>query len=242
MVGEHRHAPRLGLRGRRIPRRGSGRTARRVSRVRRGGGGRRRGRRAPRRGSRRCGRDRAPRCAAPVARAPGPAGRGRARAGAGWGRARGPAGSGRASAAAAPGSRRSVSRARARARAAGGETGARGTRARLGWRLGRDALGRRLRRGRPAASSTRCGGRWRWGGLDDLRHRGRRVGLLACRRRQDHLRPPARRGELHRAAGAVALPGDGGLGLDAGDPDLAELGEMAAQRVLAADLRPQLGR
>ena len=56
----------------------------------------------------------------------------------------------------------------------------------------------------------------------------------ACRRRREHdLRAPPGRRELHRAACAIALPGDGGLGLDAGDADLAELREMAAERVLA---------
>src|SRR5947208_2761016 len=60
--------------------------------------------------------------------------------------------------------------------------------------------------------------------------------------RQRHLRPPPGGLENHRAACAVALPGDGGLGLQPGDPDLAELAEVAGERGDIRDLRPKLGR
>ena len=74
-----------------------------------------------------------------------------------------------------------------------------------------------------------------------LRLRAHRLGLH--RRGGDrHLRPPTRGLELHRAACAVALPDDGGLGLELRDADLAELAEMPRQRADVADLGPQLGR
>ena len=56
-----------------------------------------------------------------------------------------------------------------------------------------------------------------------------RRSLLRQLRRDRHLRAPAGGLELHRAACAVALPGDGGLGLQPGDADLAELAEVAGE-------------
>ena len=61
-------------------------------------------------------------------------------------------------------------------------------------------------------------------------------------RGQRHLRAPSHRLHLHRAACAIALPGDGGLGVQPGDADLAELAEMTGQGVDVRDLRPQLRR
>ena len=52
---------------------------------------------------------------------------------------------------------------------------------------------------------------------------------LQGRGRDRDLRAPPGGLELHRAACAVALPGDGGLGLHPGDADLAELAEMPRQ-------------
>ena len=61
-------------------------------------------------------------------------------------------------------------------------------------------------------------------------------------RRDRHLRAPSRRLQRHRAACAVALPGDGGLGVQAGDADLSELAQMAGEGVDVRDFRPQLRR
>ena len=68
-----------------------------------------------------------------------------------------------------------------------------------------------------------------------------RLDILGQLRGERHLRAPARRLQRHRAACAVALPGDGGLGLEAGDADLAELAEMPREMVDVGDLGPQLG-
>ena len=62
------------------------------------------------------------------------------------------------------------------------------------------------------------------------------------RDRQRHPGPPSRRLETHRAAGGGALPGDGSLGFELGDSDLAERAQMPGQRRGVAALRPQLGR
>ena len=46
---------------------------------------------------------------------------------------------------------------------------------------------------------------------------------------EDHLRPPPRRLEPHRAAGMFALPGNGCLRLEPGDLDLSKLAQVARQ-------------
>ena len=70
---------------------------------------------------------------------------------------------------------------------------------------------------------ARIRGRWirarRW--WTGLGTRARRAGVGHRRRRSRNAAAPCR--ELHRAADAVALPGDGGLVVEAGDPDLAVL-------------------
>ena len=89
-----------------------------------------------------------------------------------------------------------------------------------------------LNPGAPKGGSVRLGARGS-GGSGLRRHR---------RGGQDHLRPPPRRLEPHSAAHLLALPGDVGLGLEPGDPNLSEVGEVAGERCGVAALRPQLGR
>jgi hypothetical protein len=58
------------------------------------------------------------------------------------------------------------------------------------------------------------------------------------RGRERHLCAPPRRLEPHRAAGMFALPGNGGLRLEPGNPDLPKLAQVARQRLRDAALRP----
>ena len=60
-------------------------------------------------------------------------------------------------------------------------------------------------------------------------------------RGQRHPRSPSRRLDPHRAARTLALPGDGGLGLEPGDRDLSELAQVAGERGGVAAFGPQLG-
>src|SRR5205823_3242751 len=83
-------------------------------------------------------------------------------------------------------------------------------------------------------------------GLQPRRGRGlprlrRRVALVELGG-QRHPRPPPGRLEAHRAARAVALPGDGGLGLEPGDADLSESPQAPGQSVGIGQLGPELGR
>src|SRR5947208_2252284 len=68
------------------------------------------------------------------------------------------------------------------------------------------------------------------------RRRGQRLGGQA------HPGPPTGWLERDRAASVLALPGNGGLRLEVGDADLAELVHVALEGGRARDLRPQLRR
>src|SRR5579875_2548061 len=66
--------------------------------------------------------------------------------------------------------------------------------------------------------------------------RGARLG------RDGDLRAPARWLDPHRAARALALPGDGGLRFEPGDLDLSKRREVLSERVRITADSPQLGR
>ena len=106
----------------------------------------------------------------------------------------------------------------------------------------RDRCGRRLRRA-PAEQARPEAAPWRRRHRLGLRFRlwRRRIDHHGQRRERDR-RAPAGRLQPHGAGGQVALPVDDRLRLRAGDPDLAELAQVAGERGHVGQLRPQLGR
>ena len=158
------------------------------------------------------------------------------------------AGSGSDSAAAGAGSAATGSGSAA-ADAAGSGSAATGSGSAAGSaaQLGCEHLRLGLRRGRFRLSRVRLGRQdvrisHRLGLGDRLGRRRLLLRHLSQLRRDRHLRAPSRRLQRHRAACAVALPGDGGLGVQAGDADLSELAQVAGEGVDVRDFRPQLRR
>ena len=113
----------------------------------------------------------------------------------------------------------------------------------LGHRLGLRLLSRHLNRlGHGFGFGLRHEHRFRGARLGRRRLRLRRFGLRLDRRER-HPRSPSRRLDPHRAAYALALPGNGGLGFESRDPDLPERPvKVPGQRRRVAAFGPELGR